>query len=142
MLGFRHPWSWSFVLLTKATCGVGLLWFVIRREWRALGIALGATAAVALGSFVVAPGLWAGYVSMIVGNASSSGPMVWVRVGVAALVVAVGALRGWRWVLPVAAVIAVPVLWWLSPAILAGVVPLARPGSDTATTTSSGAAIT
>ena len=44
LLGFKHPWTWAFVLLTKTTCGVGLLWFVVRREWRSLWIALGATA--------------------------------------------------------------------------------------------------
>ncbi len=42
-LGFRYPWTWGFVLLTKVTPGVGLLWFAVRREWRALGIALGVT---------------------------------------------------------------------------------------------------
>ena len=45
--GFRHPWTWSFVLLTKVTPAVGLLWFVVRREWRNLGIALGASAVLA-----------------------------------------------------------------------------------------------
>ena len=47
--GFRWPWTWAFVLLTKITPGVGLLWFALRREWRQLAIALGATAAVAGG---------------------------------------------------------------------------------------------
>ena len=44
--GFRYPWTWAFVILTKITPGIGLLWFVLRREWRQLGIALGATAAI------------------------------------------------------------------------------------------------
>ena len=52
LLGFRWPWAWAFVLLTKVTPGVGLLWFAFRREWRSLAIALGATAAIAGGSFV------------------------------------------------------------------------------------------
>ena len=43
--GFRYPWTWAFVLLTKITPGIGLLWFVLRREWRQLVIALGATVA-------------------------------------------------------------------------------------------------
>ena len=42
VLGFRWPWTWSLVLLTKITPGIGLLWFVVRREWRNLAIALGA----------------------------------------------------------------------------------------------------
>ncbi len=43
--GFRWPATWAFVLLTKVTPGIGLLWFVVRREWRPLAIALGTTAA-------------------------------------------------------------------------------------------------
>ena len=31
-LGFRYPAAWSFVLLTKVTPGVGLLWFAVRHE--------------------------------------------------------------------------------------------------------------
>ena len=45
-LGFRHPWTWAFVILTKVTPGIGLLWFAVRREWRHLGIAIGVTAAI------------------------------------------------------------------------------------------------
>ncbi|HEY2888639.1 MAG TPA: glycosyltransferase 87 family protein, partial [Candidatus Limnocylindrales bacterium] len=47
VIGFRYPAAWSLILLTKVTPGIGLLWFAVRREWRALGIALGATAAIA-----------------------------------------------------------------------------------------------
>ena len=52
VLGFRWPAAWSIVLLTKITPGIGLLWFAVRREWRSLAIALGATAAIAAVSFV------------------------------------------------------------------------------------------
>ena len=34
VVGFRWPAAWAFVLLTKVTPGIGLLWFVVRREWR------------------------------------------------------------------------------------------------------------
>src|SRR6476469_9670935 len=44
VVGFRWPWTWSLVLLTKITPGIGLLWFAVRREWRSLGMALGVTA--------------------------------------------------------------------------------------------------
>jgi hypothetical protein len=56
VLGFRWPAAWAFVLLTKVTPGIGLLWFAVRREWRSLGIALGATGLVVAVSFVVIPG--------------------------------------------------------------------------------------
>ena len=42
-LGFRYPAAWSFLLLTKVTPGIGLVWFAVRREWRPLAIALGFT---------------------------------------------------------------------------------------------------
>jgi len=41
VLGFRWPAAWAFVLLTKVTPGVGLLWFAARREWRSLALAVG-----------------------------------------------------------------------------------------------------
>src|SRR3954464_1812539 len=41
VLGFRWPAVWAFVLLTKITPGVGLLWFAVRREGRATGDAPG-----------------------------------------------------------------------------------------------------
>src|SRR3954462_8532708 len=44
--GFRWPAAWSFVLLTKVTPGIGLLWFAARREWRKLAIALATTATI------------------------------------------------------------------------------------------------
>ena len=31
-LGLRYPATWVFVLLTKPTLGIGLLWFAVRRE--------------------------------------------------------------------------------------------------------------
>ena len=35
--GFRYPWTWAFVILTEITPEIGLLWFVLRREWRQRG---------------------------------------------------------------------------------------------------------
>ena len=58
VLGFRWPATWSFVLLTKITPGIGLLWFAVRREWRSLAIALAATAAVVAVSSALMPDAW------------------------------------------------------------------------------------
>ena len=97
VLGFRHPWTWSFVLLTKPTAGVGLLWFATRREWRQLGIAFGATAVIVGISFLIAPTMWSDWVGYLVTNASVApgGAWVpvplWVRVPVAAALVIWGA---------------------------------------------------
>src|SRR5258708_4466880 len=71
--GFRWPAAWSFVLLTKITPGIGLLWFAVRREWRSLGIALGATALIASVSLVLAPGLWVDWFNLLSGLAGHEG---------------------------------------------------------------------
>ena len=63
VLGFRWPQTWAFVFLTKVTPGIGVLWFAVRREWRSFGIALGTTALVIGISWVLAPGLWADWIS-------------------------------------------------------------------------------
>jgi hypothetical protein len=124
VVGFRFPAAWAFVLLTKVTPGVGLVWFLVRREWRHLGIALGATILLAAVSFVFAPHLWAEWIASLEANARTS--PVWtylpvpigVRLPVAAAVVAYGAVRGWRWVVPVGATLAMPALWPINMALL------------------------
>jgi hypothetical protein len=58
VVGFRWPAAWAFVVLTKVTPGIGLLWFAVRREWRSLVLALVATIAVVAVSAVLAPQLW------------------------------------------------------------------------------------
>ena len=68
VLSFRRgPWwpgLWAFVLLTKITPGVGLLWFAARRQWRALGVALGVTAVIALVTFAIWPDRWLGWIGV------------------------------------------------------------------------------
>ena len=44
VVGLSHPAAWAFILLTKVTPGVCLLWFAARRQWRSVAIALGTTA--------------------------------------------------------------------------------------------------
>lgn len=129
VLGFRHPWTWSVVLLTKITPGVGLVWFAVRREWRSLGVALGVTAVLAAISWVSAPGLWSEWFATLAGNravaTSNSLPIpLLVRLPAALALVAWGARTDRRWTVPVAATLALPVLWIHGLAMLAGVVPL------------------
>ena len=65
VFGLRWPWLWAFVLLTKVTPGVGLVWFAVRREWRSLWIALGVTAAIALPTGLLYPQLWADLIRVL-----------------------------------------------------------------------------
>jgi len=136
--GFRSPPSWAFVLLTKSTMGVGLVWFVVRREWRHLAIALAATLVVAAVSFAYAPRLWFDWFSLLGRSQSPTitiwtlpGPL-WLRAAVGALIVAIGARTSRSWTVPVGASIALPVAWGSLWAIMAvAVVGILRrePGS-------------
>ena len=60
VIGFRWPAAWVLPFITKVTPGIGVLWFAARGEWRSLGIALGATAAVVGASMAIDPRAWAG----------------------------------------------------------------------------------
>ena len=123
--GFRWPAAWAFVLLSKVSPGVGLVWFAVRREWRSLAIALGATAAIAAVSFVLAPGLWFQWADVLLKNRDTAvslpvlpGP-VWLRAAIGAVIVAWGARTNRKWTVPVGAAIAVPVGWFTFTVIIA-----------------------
>jgi hypothetical protein len=130
VLGFRWPATWAFVLLTKVSPGVGLLWFVVRREWRKLAIALGATAALAAVSLVLWSDQWPGYLRLITsGQTPAVSPFylsLYQRLPFAIALVVVGAWRGWRWTVPVAATLALPVFYYTSLSMLVGVLPFLR----------------
>lgn len=128
--GFRWPAAWAFILLTKVTPGVGLLWFVGRREWRSLAIAIGATALIAGLSFAFAPSLWFAWVASLIANAGVSIPWEYfpvpllVRLPVAAALALLAGWRGWRWLVPIASTLAMPALWPVNLTLLVAIFPL------------------
>lgn len=128
--GFRWPAAWAFVLLTKVSPGVGLLWFAVRREWRALAIALAVTAGIALASVVTHGGQWPGYLELVTSGASPAVAPYYVpltvRLPLAAALVVVGALGGWRWTVVAAGTLALPVFYIISWSMLVGVLPFVR----------------
>ncbi len=116
-LGFRYPWTWGFVLLTKVTPGIGLLWFAVRREWRALAIALGVTGVIVAVSLVLEPNC--GRLDRLHRLDAGRRPVaqfnipipLWLRLPAAAALVVWGGLTDRRWTVAVAATLALPVLW-------------------------------
>jgi len=135
VIGFRWPAAWALVLLTKITPGIGLLWFAVRREWRSLFIALGATAGIALVSAILMPQAWRQWLDVIVANAGKGGtwasvpvPLV-IRLPAAVALVVWGARTDRRWTVPVASMLALPALWYGGLSMLLAVIPLLRPGS-------------
>jgi hypothetical protein len=132
VVGFRWPAAWAIVLLTKITPGIGLLWFAVRREWRSLAIALGATAVIALVSFAILPDQWRTWIDVVIRNAAAgksgtwaSVPIpLWIRVPIAVVLVVWGARTDRRWAVPVAAMVALPALWYGGLSMLLAVIPL------------------
>lgn len=139
VVGMRRPSAWAFILLTKITPGVGLLWFAVRREWRNLAIALAATVVIAGVSFVLAPWLWSDFleasgtqIGATVNVPRQAAPIpLPLRVAVSAVLVIWGARTDRAWVLPIAVGLSVPFLWWNTFAVMIAAIPLAgwRPPS-------------
>jgi hypothetical protein len=133
VLGFRWPAAWAFVLLTKVTPGVGMLWFVLRREWRNLAIALGATLAISAASFLLAPSLWFEWLTSLVGQSDPTNGVqnlitapLPLRMIAAAILVAWGARTDRQWTVLVAAFVAMPTTAIWNASCLIGLVYLAR----------------
>ena len=150
VVGFRFPMAWAFLLLSKVTPGIGVLWFAFRREWRSFGIAVGGTAAITAVSFALAPNLWSDYVRTMVDNLGYDPGHPYpvpiplpIRTAAAALIVWYAARTDRRWLVPAAAVLALPIIWFHGLAVLLAMIPLWREdtarhraaGSDPATPT-------
>jgi hypothetical protein len=143
--GFRYPVTWALMILTKVTPGVGVLWFLVRREWRAFLLAIGVTAAVAAVSLLIDRASWEAWLRLLQTDLSGAGEASFQTVGwyvpiplLPRLVVATGlvAFAAWsdrRWLVPIAVVLALPVVWLNGLAVLAAVVPLWRERSAAAT---------
>ncbi len=130
-IGFRYPAAWSFLILTKVTPGIGLLWFAVRRQWRDLAIALGVTLIIAAVSFALSPHLWQQWWVMLGADLSlnmiGDHPYIpiplWLRLPAAVLVVVWGALHDRPWTVAVAVTLALPTIWVQSLPVLLGAVP-------------------
>lgn len=124
VVGMTRPWAWSFVLLTKPTCGVGLLWFAARGEWRRLAIALGTTLAVVVASALVMPGVWQDWVALLLASAQQPPADTWLPIPIWMRLPAAGALVWWGartdrpWTVPAAVTLALPVIWFAGLVIL------------------------
>ncbi len=124
----RWPALWAVPLLTKPSCGVGLLWFLARGEWRRLAVAIAVTALVAALSAVVAPTLWPKWIDYVLGTGLSPNvgsayylpiPLL-IRLPAAVLLIIWGASTNRPWTLPAGSMLALPVLWLVGLAMLAG----------------------
>jgi hypothetical protein len=119
VVGLRWTALWAIPLLTKITPGVGLLWFVGRREWRAFGIALGTTAALVAVSAALEPHLWYDWLAMLADNLAGPNGEGWsllpiplsIRTLAAGGLVLWGGRNGRPWTIVAAMMLSRPDLW-------------------------------
>lgn len=131
VLSFLHPAAWAMPILTKVTPAVGLPWFAARREWRPLAVAILATGAIVIATWMLVPEMWHDWFELLLGSASvvivnytlTTIP-VFVRVPIAAGLVVIAGWRGYRWLVPVAVLVALPALWVGALTLLLAVIPL------------------
>jgi hypothetical protein len=125
--GLVWPATWAFALLTKITPGIGLLWFVARREARPLAIAALATAALVVPSLVLRPGEWADWIRLVLsplGTPNGIDIPLALRLPIAAALIVWGGRTNRRWTVVVGSWLAVPALWWNSTAVLVALIPV------------------
>jgi len=67
VVGLRYSPAWAFLLLTKVTPGIGVLWFAIRREYKAFVLAAAATLALIIVSLALG-GDWRGWLTVLEGG--------------------------------------------------------------------------
>jgi hypothetical protein len=112
-LSFRFPAAWAVMFLTKVTPGVGTLWYAGRREWRKLLVAVFATVAIVAISFLMVPQLWAEWATVPTSTPFSQpfAAPLWVRLGVAAVLVYCGGRLNQSWTVWLAVAVAHPAIW-------------------------------
>jgi hypothetical protein len=124
VVGMTRPWAWTLVLITKPTCGVGLLWFAARGEWRRLAVAVGTTLAVVGTSMVLLPNAWHDWFGLLLASAQHPPTDAWLAVPIWLRLPAAGALVWWgartdrAWTIAAAVTLALPVVWFAGLAIL------------------------
>lgn len=124
VFGLRHPAAWALPVLTKVTPVIGPVWFLTRREWRQLAIALGATAAIVVVSFAIDRSLWIDWARFLshadelsTPAATSLRPAIYlptplllaIELPIALALTVFAARRNRPWLLPVAMLFAMPV---------------------------------
>lgn len=143
VIGFRYPVAWAFPLLTKVAPGVGLVWFLVRKEWRNLAIAIAATVGIAALSAAFAPEAWRGWFDLlrrsIADRQTIDGAYLYIpialRLPASVLVIAWGARTNRAWTVPIGVLLAMPILWVNVFTILIAVIPLREePGPTPART--------
>lgn len=134
VLGFRYPALWALAALTKVLPALGPVWFAARAEWRKAAVAAVATLVIVAASAASTGTLWWDWATFLLSSlhdddvqGSLVTPPLWLRVPAALCLTIYAARRDQpRW-LPVAMLLATPMLGHGSYALLAAVPRLGGP---------------
>lgn len=128
----RAPGVVALPLLTKVFPGIVGLWFVVRREWRAVGWAVISSCLIVAVSAAFSPHAWLAWIRFLTTSADSGrGSVAMIRFVVSACIVIWAARRGHAWLLAPALVLASPVLGAYSNlAVLVALPRLFRQGRE------------
>lgn len=130
VLSFRYPAAWTLALLTKPSIALGSLWFPFRGEWRRFAQAVVPAVVIAAVSFALDPGAWAAYLGAFGHYSDAAGwpfPVpIWPRIPIVLALVWWGARTNRPWMAALGAILALPRLYFMSPAMLVALVPLMR----------------
>jgi hypothetical protein len=132
VIGLRYSAAWSFGIFTKVTPGIGLLWFAVRRDWRALAVGLVVPAVIFAVSFALSSDLWLEWFELLAANTGEVARIqviplpLMVRLPIAIGLVVVAAWTNRAWVLPIGIMVGLPNVWTSSTALLAAVPALLK----------------
>jgi hypothetical protein len=104
VLGLRHGSAWAFPLLTKVLPGVGMVWHLVRREWRQLMWAGGATLGIVALGLLIDAGAWREWVELLAGRGSGNTGLM-VRVALAVGIVALAGMSSRAWLVPLGMIV-------------------------------------
>ena len=132
VVGFSRGSPWCVAAFTKVLPCLGPVWFLVRREWRQLAGFVAVSAALLVVSVAISPGEWVDWIDFLRDSAGDSSGNVYLtpltltfplaaRLPLALVVAVVAARTDRRWLLPVAMLVASPVVGWGSFALLAAI---------------------
>lgn len=130
--GFRAPAAWMLLPITKITTGINLLWPLLRRDGRAMAI-VAVTALIVVGASLAIQGVdvwraWIEHLQARLDRPEAGGALLdislWMRLPVAVAVMVWAAVSGRHWLVPIAVVLAMPLLWFHALSAVVATQPL------------------
>jgi len=128
-----NPTGWAFLPLSKVTPGISWIWLI--RDRHGLARAILFTGIVSGVSFLIAPQLWFDWGRLLIDATHqvpqstdamlTTAPLL-LRLPLAVAIAVLATWRRWPWLLPVAAWLALPIMWGASTSILLACWPLWR----------------